>query len=98
VPIHTQTWLRRLTAQCPGWYVWYSQQPSPAVAWHAVPAPSGRVPGLTRPYGEVDAPTPQLLRQLCHEHYGWYDTCEVCGALARDCEHGCLKGSAQADH
>jgi hypothetical protein len=96
VPINTRTWLRRLTAQCPGWYVWYSEQASPRVAWHALPAPRDRVPGLTKPYGEVDASTPQLLRQFCHERYGWYDTCEACGALARDCNHSQVRRRSEA--
>jgi hypothetical protein len=96
VPINTRTWLRRLTAQCPGWYVWYNDRPSPRVAWHAVPAPQGRIPDPAVPYGEVDASTPQLLRRFCHERYGWYDTCEICGSLARECAHIGVKGRSGA--
>jgi hypothetical protein len=72
MPIHTVTWLGRLTAQVPGWYFWHSPYPDPSCQWHAVPAPPGV--RVNRPYlraDRIDAPTPQVLRAWCQQRGGW---------------------------
>lgn len=66
MPIHTRTWLGRLTVQVPGWYFWYLPYPSADKPWHAVPELSGQ--RVDRPYdrpGRVDASSPQELRSRC---------------------------------
>lgn len=83
--MHYRTWLRRLADRLPGWQVWVS---SPGPKWNAVPAPAdiGHTEALHLP-GRVHAATPQLLRQLCRERYGWDDICGTCNVLARECGH-----------
>lgn len=78
-------WITRLTNQLPGWHVWYS---TPAPRWNAVPAPEGigHVEALTLP-NRITASTPQLLRELARERYGWDDHCHTCNVPARECGH-----------
>jgi hypothetical protein len=97
MPIHTRTWLGRLTRQCPGWFFWYDDRPWPHAAWHAVPAPHGRVPQPVARRNRVDAPSPQLLRQQCGERYGWYDRCEACGVPARECGHDRVRSRTETN-
>lgn len=83
--MNRQTWLNRLSVQLPGWHVWYS---SPGLRWSAVPAPeeASHDEALRLP-GRISAATPQELRALCRERYGWSDYCETCGVPARECGH-----------
>lgn len=81
----TQAWLVRLARQLPGWKVWVASGPE---YWRAAPAPDG-LP-LTDAHklpNQLTARTPQLLRELARERYGWNDTCDTCGVLARSCGH-----------
>jgi hypothetical protein len=90
MPIHTRTWLGRLTVQCPGWYFWYAPDPNDAgvSCWHAAPAPAKqRLADPWRQPGRVDAADPKRLRALCQRRYGWDDQCATCGDLVRLCGH-----------
>jgi hypothetical protein len=83
-----QAWLTRLSAQLPGWVVWYTSPPGRG--WHAVPAPAGMAVRDARqlPHRLGPCETPQELRTLARERYGWDDCCESCvGMLARECGH-----------
>jgi hypothetical protein len=86
-----QGWLRRLSAQLPGWHVWYSGAGGlPGTSgWCAVPAPpeTQHTQALSLPNKAGPFPTPQLLRAACKERYGWDDHCESCGRPARECGH-----------
>jgi hypothetical protein len=83
-----QAWLNRLSAQLPGWHVWVGTFEGSGGRWHAVPAPADvrHDETLTLP-GRLDFRTPQALRDACRERHGWYDHCESCGVLARECGH-----------
>jgi hypothetical protein len=85
--MNVTTWCRRLQMQLPGWRVWHASPP--AAGWYAVPAPDGTplvdlngMPNRIGPFAK-----PQDLRMAAHERYGWNDTCETCGVLARECGH-----------
>lgn len=79
------SWIRRLNAQLPGWYVYTS---TTGKKWRAVPAPAGTVLA-----GALDMPkhiycdTPAALRAAARLRYGWDDYCGSCGVLARTCGH-----------
>jgi hypothetical protein len=86
----TRAWLSRLSNQLSGWHVWYMGSGGNfGRGWYAVPAPAG--------IGHTDAlalsnrigpyRTPQELRTIICERYGWGDHCESCGVLARECGH-----------
>lgn len=83
--MNTHTWLVRLDQQLPGWHVWCS---SPGPRWNAVPAPveASHDEALRLPH-RVSAATPQELRALCRERYGWDDYCGTCAVVARECGH-----------
>lgn len=82
------TWKQRLQSQLPGWAVWFARGSAVSVQWHAAPAAPG-----THPVdywwlpNQVGAATPQELRALARDRYGWDDHCETCGVLARECGH-----------
>ncbi len=83
-------WIGRLTQQLPGWHVWYASSGGlSGRGWYAVPAPADsshvRALGLPGRVGPVSSP--QELRATCRQRYGWDDTCESCGVLARACGH-----------
>ena len=79
------SWLRRLTDELPGWTVWHNSAPP---CWEAVPAPAGTaMPEAVELPGRVRADSPQSLRRLCQERYGWNDSCDSCGVPARECGH-----------
>jgi hypothetical protein len=87
--VDRRAWLERLNEQLPGWHVWCSSPAMvPGQPWGAVPAPDdiGHTDALELPH-RVNAATPQGLRTLCRERYGWHDYCESCGVLARECGH-----------
>jgi hypothetical protein len=81
-------WVLRLSAQLPGWHVWYTSGGGDPRGWYAVPAPAdaNHVAALALP-GRMFAETPAGLRALARERYGWDDTCDSCGVLARECGH-----------
>lgn len=85
-----EVWLRRLSDDGAGWYFWKDPDP---LAWRARPAPKGFNPTLgdlresTYADGMVVANTPTELRKLVRQRYGWYDHCQTCGILARECGH-----------
>jgi hypothetical protein len=81
--MNTQGWLHRLTEQFPGWHVWIIGS-----NWRAVPAPATAtlLDAIDLPK-RISADTPQQLRELMSERYGWDDYCETCCALARMCGH-----------
>lgn len=78
-------WIRRLSSQLDGWHVWHS---SPGPRWNAVPAPADidHTQALRLP-GRLSTDTPQRLRELARERYGWDDICGTCNVLARECGH-----------
>lgn len=83
----TQTWVRRLADQLPGWHVWYTS--GPPRGWYAVPAPRDveheralQLPGRIGPYSQ-----PGRLRDDALCRYGWDDDCQTCGGPARECGH-----------
>jgi hypothetical protein len=80
-----QAWLRRLSQELPGWFVYTS---SVGKKWRTVPAPAGTAmaEALDMPK-HVYADTPAELRAAAQMRYGWYDHCESCGTLARECGH-----------
>lgn len=80
-----EAWLHRLIRQLNGWHVWYS---STAPRWNAVPAAEhvDHTAALSLP-NRISASTPQQLRALAGERYGWHDYCGSCGVLARECGH-----------
>lgn len=83
--MYVDAWLTRLSRQLPGWHVWYS---SLSPRWNAVPADDGtRHAEALRLPNKVSAATPQELRTLARERYGWHDICESCGVPARECGH-----------
>lgn len=79
------TWVAELNAKLHGWRVWHSGFQR---LWSAVPAPTGtKLREVYELPNRVTASTPQELLLVCQERYGWYDTCDSCGMLARDCGH-----------
>lgn len=88
--MHDAVWLRRLSDDGSGWYFWKADGlPEP---WRAVIAPKGyRPPDGTEPNpqaaGYITANTPVELRKLVRQRYSWYDHCQTCGTLARECGH-----------
>lgn len=76
--------VRQLATQLPGWHVWYSS----SGAYFAVPAPAGTklADAIAMP-GRIGAHEPAGLLALCQARYGWDDTCDTCGVLARECGH-----------
>lgn len=86
--MNDDAWIKRLREQLPGWVIFRSGGSLVGVKWHAAPAPSGTPghEGFQLP-NRVSASTPAELRALARERYGWDDTCESCGVLARECGH-----------
>lgn len=82
-------WARRLNAELPGWHIWYTSGGSTGRGWYAVPAPddADHTATLTLPARIGPYHAPQGLRADAHDRYGWSDTCESCGVLARECGH-----------
>lgn len=82
-------WARRLKGQLPGWHVWYTSGGGFGRGWYAVPAPGDANHAATLAFPARIGPyrTPQGLRADARDRYGWYDTCESCGVLARGCGH-----------
>lgn len=87
--MNIRTWLRRLNEQLSGWHVWYTSGGGTGRGWYAVPAPDDidHTATLTLPARIGPYRTPQGLRADAHDRYGWDDTCESCGVLARECGH-----------
>jgi hypothetical protein len=81
--VREEKWFQRLGEQLPGWHVWTSGR-----RWYAVPAPAGvtHTEALELP-NRIDGASPAQLRDLARERYGWDDTCQSCGVLARQCGH-----------
>lgn len=82
-----ETRLRRLHAQHPGWLFFHTTTgPGPA-RWTAAPY-AYRVDYVNADFrGIIAAATPDELRRMVRDRYGWYDHCETCGVLARECGH-----------
>lgn len=82
-----RTWKQRLRIQLPGWAVWTTGSQL-GVQWHAAPAaPTAEAPDYFTLPNRITAATPQELRTLAQERYGWNDYCGSCGVLARVCGH-----------
>lgn len=83
--MNSQAWVRRLRDQLPGWFIWFS---TPGLTWHAAPAPDGTTLAEARSLpNRIDAATPTELHTAVQLRYGYYDYCESCGVLARECGH-----------
>jgi hypothetical protein len=81
-------WLTRLRRDLEGWRVWRTGGSLVGgVKWNAAPCAIDAPSGYSNLPNRITADTPQELRQLARERYGWYDTCESCGVLARECGH-----------
>lgn len=88
-PARERAWLSRLDEELPGWLVWRAGGTLVGgTQWNAAPAPAG-TPRTDHPKlaNRITAETPAKLRTLARERYGWDDTCESCGVLARECGH-----------
>jgi len=86
--VNDEAWLKRLDEQIHGWLVWRTGGPLVGVRWHAAPAPADTPgTGYSLLQNRITADTPAELRRLARERYGWYDHCESCGVLARECGH-----------
>ena len=91
--MNLDSWLRRLSEELRGWHVWRTT--GTGSGWYAVPAPNPRPEPIDpRPGWYLHLPdrigpyyTPQELRRACRDRYGWYDHCDSCGVLARNCGH-----------
>lgn len=87
--MNTQSWLRRLVRDLPGWHVWYSTPAiTPGLRWNAVPAAADAThdAAIQLP-NRIAARTPQELRSVARDRYGWHDYCATCGVPARECGH-----------